>query len=245
MVKISSDAGHGGFGITPGKRCPDGSMYEWDFNSTVVKYMIAELANYENVQTLRVDDPSGKTDVPLKTRTDKVNAWGSNVHISVHANAAGNGWSDAHGIETFVYKATLEESVSLARLVQNELIKVTGLSNRGVKEADLHMVRETRMTSILCECGFMTNHEEATLLKSDSYRKKVALAIVAGLTASYGLKKKVVPKSISIDGGYIIKSGENFWKLEEKLKLKHGTLQKLNPNVDPNKLKVGQKIQVK
>lgn len=193
-MKFSFDAGHGK--DTAGKRTPDNSMHEWEFNSSVVFYIIKELANYENVQTLRVDDPTGKTDVPLKTRTDKVNAWGSQCHVSVHANASGNGWSDVHGIETYTYTSKPKEAVELANKIQNELVKVTGLTNRGVKSADLHMVRETHMTSILCECGFMTNHNEATLLKSDAYRKKVALAIVVGLAAQYRLKKKiiVVPK---------------------------------------------------
>ena len=34
------------------------------------------------------------------------------------------------------------------------------------------------MTSILVECGFMTNKEEAKLLKSESYRLKCARAII-------------------------------------------------------------------
>lgn len=41
---------------------------------------------------------------------------------------------------------------------------------------------------------------------------------------------------------YVIKKGDTFWELEEKHGWKHGTLQKLNPKVDPNSLKVGQKI---
>lgn len=197
LFKISFDAGHGGFGVTPGKRTPDGSMYEWDFNGAVVKHIQEELANYENVAVLRVDDPTGKTDVPLQKRSDRVNAWGSNVHISVHANASGDKWSDAHGIETFVYLNRTKDSVELATKVQNELIKATGLTDRGVKTADFHIIRETKMTAILCECGFMSNHKEAALLKFDDYRKKVALAIVAGLAKQYGLKKKVVPKTVT------------------------------------------------
>jgi N-acetylmuramoyl-L-alanine amidase len=191
-MKISFDAGHGGFGVTPGKRCPDGSMYEWDFNSAVVKYAIAELTTYENVQTLRVDDPTGKTDVPLKTRTDKVNVWGSQCHVSIHANAYGSTFNEAHGIETFVYKTTLIEAVGLANKVQASLVAATGLTNRGVKAGDLHLVRETHMTAILVEGPFMTNSNEARLLKLDAFRRNYALSLVAGLASFYGLKKKVM-----------------------------------------------------
>jgi N-acetylmuramoyl-L-alanine amidase len=188
MFKISLDAGHGI--NTPGKRVPDNSMHEWEFNAAVVSKMQLELANYENVAVLRLDDPTGKRDVPLKERTDRINGWGSNVHVSVHANASGDGWSSAHGIETFVYKKSLATANALAEKVQSSLVSATGLTNRGVKEGDLHMIRETKAPAILCECGFMSNKDEAALLKSDAYRQTVALAIVSGLSAQFGLKKK-------------------------------------------------------
>jgi N-acetylmuramoyl-L-alanine amidase len=197
-------------------------MHEWEFNSAVVGYMQEELAYYQNVAVLRVDDPSGKIDAPLKERTDRVNAWGSNVHVSVHGNAAGDGWSDAHGIETFVYKSSGEQ-FELAKKVQSELVKATGLTDRGVKVADLHMLRETKMTAILPENGFMTNHSEAELMKTDEYRKKVALAIVAGLAAQYGLKKvATAPKNGWVKDGvkwYFYKDGtmlKNNWALDSK-----------------------------
>jgi N-acetylmuramoyl-L-alanine amidase len=192
MFKISLSAGHGK--NTPGKQTPDGTMKEWEFNSAVVKYLMAGLANYEDVAVLRLDDPTGKRDVPLQERSDRANGWGANVHIDIHANAFGSTWNDANGIETFVYKKSLKEAVSLAQKVQSNIVKATGLKDRGVKEGDLHMLRETKMTAILVECGFMTNKKEATLLKSDNYRRIVAGAILAGLVEQYGLKKKAVAK---------------------------------------------------
>jgi TP901 family phage tail tape measure protein len=41
---------------------------------------------------------------------------------------------------------------------------------------------------------------------------------------------------------HTIKKGDNFWDLENKYGLSHGTLAKLNPNVNPNKLQIGSKI---
>lgn len=41
---------------------------------------------------------------------------------------------------------------------------------------------------------------------------------------------------------HTIKKGDNFWDLENKYGLSHGTLAKLNPSLNPNNLKVGQKI---
>jgi N-acetylmuramoyl-L-alanine amidase len=227
LFKISLDAGHGK--NTPGKRVPDNSMHEWDFNAAVVSKMQLELANYEGVAVLRVDDPTGKTDVSLKTRTDRVNAWGSNVHVSVHANASGDVWSSAHGIETFTYTSPSKVSNALAEKVQKSIIKATGLADRGVKKADFHMVRETHMPSILCECGFMSNKEEAALLKSDAYQKKVALAIVEGLADQFDLKKKEIKKEatkplekakVNIITGWYTEGSPGLAELEKFLKSK-------------------------
>jgi N-acetylmuramoyl-L-alanine amidase len=199
MFKLSMEAGHAGFGVTPGKRPFDGSMYEWDFSNAVVKYIIEELSHYEDVATHRVDDPSGRTDVPLQTRTNRANDWGSNVHLSIHANAIGTTWNSVRGIETYVYKTSLKEAFALATKVQAELISATGCTNRGVKAGDLHMVRETAMTAILIEGPFMSNRDDLALLKSDSFRKKFALAIVAGLVQQYKLRKRAVKPVTSQD----------------------------------------------
>jgi N-acetylmuramoyl-L-alanine amidase len=189
MLKISVSAGHG-FN-TPGKRTPDG-MPEWYFNSVVVKYLMAALAEYDNVAVIRLDDPTGVQDIPLTIRSDCSNAWGADIHIDVHANAFGNDWNDANGIETFINNFFEAESEILANEVQNNLIETTKLKNRGVKAGNLHMLREVKAkVKILVEAGFMTNQKEAALLKSDEYRKTVANAILDAIVTIYSLKKRV------------------------------------------------------
>lgn len=184
------DAGHGYH--TPGKRTPDGSMREWEFNSVVANYAKEILENYQNVQVLFAHDPTGQVDIPLKSRIDYANKVGADVYVSIHANAYGNGWNSAKGIETFVYTTNPPIARSLANLVQKKLVEKTGLYNRGVKTANFHVLRETKMTAILVECGFMTNKEEAALLKSDAYRRKCAQAIAEGLIEFYNLKLKPI-----------------------------------------------------
>jgi N-acetylmuramoyl-L-alanine amidase len=189
MFKISLSAGHGL--TTPGKRTPDG-MHEWEFNSAVVSIMVLLLSHYKDVAVLRLDDPTGKTDIPLKDRANRSNGWGANYHLDVHANAAGVGWSDAHGIETFSYKLS-GQSFEIAKVLQKYLIAATGLSDRGVKDgSDLYMVNSTKAPANLVECGFMSNKNEAALLKSDDYRNKVANALVNAI-ADYFKLVKVVP----------------------------------------------------
>ncbi len=184
-MKIVLDAGHGP--DTPGKRSPDGSLREYEFNSAVADLAQEKLLQYADVEVMFTHDDN--RDVPLSERTSKANDWGADAFISIHANAFGNGeWNDVNGIETFTYTNASEESVRLAEFVHEELINTTGRSDRGLKTANFHVLRHTRMPAILVECGFMTNREEAELLKSSSYREQCATAIVAGIASMYNLE---------------------------------------------------------
>ena len=195
-MKIALDSGHSL--NTAGKRTPDG-MHEWSFNSVVATHIANELKGYIDVETIRVDDITGAVDVSLSARSDKANKWGADAYISIHANAYGSGgWNNVSGIETFTYPTASRESFVLAKLVQDELVKATKRNDRGIKTANFAVLRSTNMPAILVECGFMTNKEEATLLKSDAYRKTCASAIVKGLADMYGLKKKVIPTPMTI-----------------------------------------------
>jgi N-acetylmuramoyl-L-alanine amidase len=192
MFKITLSPGHGL--NTPGKRTPDG-MHEWEFNAAVVTKMIDLFSHYKDVAVKRLDDPTGKIDVPLEKRAEISNGWGANYHLDVHANAAGNDWSSAHGIETFSYGLS-GKSYEIAKVLQKSLIKDTGLSDRGVKNGDwLYMIRTTKAPANLVECGFMSNKDEAKLLKSDAYREKVANTLVDAIAGYFKLEKvKETPK---------------------------------------------------
>jgi len=187
-MRIVIDAGHGP--ETAGKRSPDGSLREYQFNSAVARYVAdALLHGYEGVDIMLTHDDS--RDVPLKERTDRANAWKADLFVSIHANAYGDGgWNSAQGIETFVHETRPPAAVALANAVQRQLVKATGRPDRGVKSANFHVLRETKMTAILVECGFMTHRQECELLKSDAYRRKCAEAIVAGIVETYGLRPK-------------------------------------------------------
>ncbi|MBD1381077.1 N-acetylmuramoyl-L-alanine amidase [Metabacillus arenae] len=188
-MRFALDAGHAGFGVTPGKRVPDGSMYEWDFNSAVIEKLSVKLLTCKGVSILRIDDPKGRIDVPLLERTDKANDWKADVYYSQHANAFGSGgFNEARGIETFVYTSRSPKAVSLAEAIQRNIIEATGLSNRGVKTANFAVLRHSRMTAILQEGGFMTNREEAKLLKVNSYRETIAQAVFNAFVSHFKLE---------------------------------------------------------
>ena len=186
-MKFAIDAGHGN--NTPGKRSPDGSLREFYFNNPVALEVTRILRNEYGQTVYNPYDVTGKIDTPLNTRVQRANAAKVDAFISIHANAAGSGWNTGEGIETFIYNVGDQPgSMKLAANVQNHLIRDTGLKNRGVKRGNYAVLRETNMPAILIECGFMTNLKENALLKSDSYRKLVARAIVKGIAQTYNLQ---------------------------------------------------------
>src|SRR5690606_34194235 len=189
MVKIAIDAGHGGSGSTPGKRTPDGE-YEWNFNNKVVKAAIKYLNEYKDVEILRLDDPTGKTDVPLKTRTDKANKWGADIIISYHHNALAGKWGTHGGTEVFTYIGEWPDAERLAKLTLERLLKAYGLRNRGLKKANFHMLRESKMPAILVEGGFMDSTIDIKKMRDDKVLDAAGKAVAEGAVDYFGLKKK-------------------------------------------------------
>lgn len=186
-MKIVVDAGHGF--DTKGKQTVDG-MKEYAFNRAVALYLKEELKTFQSVKVFF--SHSDERDVPLSIRTKIANDLNVQLFLSIHANAYGDGrsWNSAQGIETYIYKSRPKEAEQLAYKIQQELITATGRKDRGVKTANFHVLRETNMTAILCELGFMTNKEEATLLKKESYRQTCAKALARAIAHFYHLKRK-------------------------------------------------------
>lgn len=177
---IALDDGHGM--TTPGKRTPilPGTktfMHENEFNRAVVNYLKDHLIRC-GFKVLLVAD--GDTDIPLKTRTDRANKANADLYISVHANAMTGAWGAHNGVETYHYP-TSTKGKKAAEIIHKHLLKGTKQRDRGVKIANFHVLRETKMPAVLVECGFMDNLDEAKLLMSDAFRRECAEEIARGI----------------------------------------------------------------
>lgn len=185
---IAIDNGHGY--NTAGKRTPtmpDGKVIrEWEFNYATAK-KLGELLKLNGFDVTYVSDT--KDDTPLKTRTDRANAAKADLFVSIHYNAFKGVWGSHGGIDTFHYPNSVKGQ-ELAKLVQEELIKETGLRDRGVKAENFQVLRETTMPAILCECGFMDNLKEAKLMLDQEYQLKCARAIAKGICRYFRVEFK-------------------------------------------------------
>ena len=80
----------------------------------------------------------------------------------------------AIGIEQEVY---VEQSIILARKIENNFIDKAKRKSRGLKQHSLLVIRNTYMPSILVELGFLTNKSEGAFLNSKRGQSKMAKAI--------------------------------------------------------------------
>ena len=81
----------------------------------------------------------------------------------------------------------VDESREFARFVQDSLFAQLKkndktLRNLGVKQAPFMVLIGSTMPSVLTEVAFVTNREDAGLLRSEKYRQDVAQALLAGIT---------------------------------------------------------------
>ena len=80
----------------------------------------------------------------------------------------------AIGIEQEVY---VEQSIVLARKIEDNFINNAKRKSRGLKQASLLVIRNTYMPSVLVEVGFLTNNKEGAYLNTKSGQSKMAKAI--------------------------------------------------------------------
>lgn len=134
-------------------------------------------SGYQVVMTRTTDidvaAPGVSDATELQARVDKAPP-NAALFISVHCNAFSN--TNANGIETY-YAPNAVKGSRLARLLNEELEKLGGLNNRGVKSARFYVMTHSKCPASLIELGFITNPREERLLASSDYQQKLAQAI--------------------------------------------------------------------
>lgn len=177
-VVLVIDPGHGG--TDPGHMPHNSSLLaEKDLNLKIATYFGEYIEKYlQNVRV--VYTRTGDTYPSLDERVDKANSVNADYFISIHCN--GNDRKAVHGTETHVHSMDLKNSVGLARSIEKQFSSRAGRKSRGVKDEkdlqhSLQVLKYTNMTSVLVECGFVTNEREANFLNTTYGQEIIASAI--------------------------------------------------------------------
>jgi len=180
---VALDAGHGK--DTAGKRSPDCTLLEYEFNRAIAS-RVRTILTAHGVSVILTAQPDD-LDTSLSARCCAANKKKANIFVSLHANASGSGtWDSASGWEIYVYKKG-GQAEKLAQSIHSVSLPCLGLKDRGIKEADFYVLRKTNMPAVLIEHGFYTNRGECALLKSTAFRDKCAEVDAKGILNYLGI----------------------------------------------------------
>lgn len=125
------------------------------------------------------DRPFTTTTADLKARTDLANELGVDLFVSIHNNALSS--PSGSGTETFHYYYSSVASRRLAETIQAELVAALGLPDRGVKQQNFYVLRNTGMPAVLVEGAFLTNAGDLAVLADPAGRQRIADAVGRGV----------------------------------------------------------------
>ena len=179
---IILDAGHGG---EDGGAEANGVL-EKNINLSITKYVSAylDIAGVKNVLTREDDrllynpgEENHKKRSDLTNRIRFAENYADGVFVSIHQNKFEI--PKYKGLQVY-YSVNNKQSEVLAKTIQNNARLNIDMSNkREVKPADfrIRILDSLKMPAVLVECGFLSNPDEAALLNSEEYQKKIAFII--------------------------------------------------------------------
>lgn len=184
---IIIDAGHGDF---DGGATANG-VIEKDINlSVALKLRDLFVANGFEVVMTREDDQilsdDGLTSIrkkktsDTKNRLELVKKYPDAIMLSIHQNKFEQ--QSSHGAQVF-YGAQHESSARFGEIMQNNLVEMLQPDNTRLCKPcgkNVYLTYYSPAPSLLIECGFISNAQEAKKLVSGEYQRNIAFAIFSG-----------------------------------------------------------------
>ena len=100
--------------------------------------------------------------------------------VSIHQNSFSD--QNVRGPQVFYYENSVEGK-NLAEKIQKSMNKSLAPKRPRMIKANTsyYLLKRSKGTLVIVECGFLTNSEEAELLKTETYQQKAAEAIAEGI----------------------------------------------------------------
>lgn len=184
------DPGHGG--MDPGK-IGINDVEEKEINLEISlmlrdkleKQGIQVVMTRETDQGLYDEDSSNKKVQDLQRRVELIHEEQPVCVVSIHQNSYPD--ASVKGAQVFYYEASTEGK-KLAKELQNALIaQVDPENHRQAKgNTTYYLLERTDVPLVICECGFLSNPEEAELLTDQAYQETLTDAIVSGILEYLG-----------------------------------------------------------
>lgn len=183
-IKIVIDPGHGG--KDPGKIAINGEL-EKDINLAISLLVERDLIEqgYEVIMTRTTDEGLHATGSEwgkvqdLQQRVQLINESEATLAISIHQNSYTE--ESIKGAQVFYYENSAKAKAAAA-LMQEQLKILDPDNHREIKGNDTYyLIKRTITPTIIVECGFLSNQNEAENLCDETYQKELAQTIVKGI----------------------------------------------------------------
>jgi N-acetylmuramoyl-L-alanine amidase len=184
---IIVDAGHGGM---DGGAVGRNGTIEKDINLSIAKKLKSYIEEHGDTCIMIREVDEGlysqegtvrhKKNEDLKNRKEIIKEHDADMFISIHLNYFPQ--AQYYGAQVFYPKGD-ESSQRLAKLTQEELVRILDRNNKRVEKPSdtYYILNGNKVPSIIVECGFLSNPEEENLLKNEEYQNKIAWSIYCGI----------------------------------------------------------------
>jgi N-acetylmuramoyl-L-alanine amidase len=171
-IVVVIDPGHGG--PDPGA-VGIGGLSEIDIVLPVGR-QVAALLQQQGIEAVLTRDR--EIDLDLEPRVQIAERVRANLFVSIHANAISLSRPDVNGIETYYLS---DRGLQVARVLHAHMLQVPGTRDRGIRQANFYVLRNTSMPAVLLELGFVTGEHDARLLADPAFQTQMANAIARGI----------------------------------------------------------------
>jgi len=188
VFKIIIDAGHGGE--------DGGAQSSSGITEKYINLAISEKVNdifrffgYETIMT-RKDDSMCYDDScntirqkkvkDIKNRMNIIEENPNSVFLSIHQNHYSG--SDSFGTQVF-YSQNNEKSEILAQCIQSTIVTDIQQDNKRTilpSGDEIYLLYHSNIPSVMVECGFLSNEQEAIKLNTEEYQSTMAFEIFKG-----------------------------------------------------------------
>lgn len=178
------DPGHGG--LDPGKIGVN-NCKEKDINLEIALKVKEKLEKEEIKVIMTREDENGLSSPEamnhkaedMKKRIERINESDAGLAVSIHQNSYTT--EDVKGAQVFYFTHS-KKGKRMAEIMQENFRLAQPDNQRQAKEnSTYYMLKKTEIPTIIVECGFLSNWEEAEKLVTPEYQEKTAQIICDGI----------------------------------------------------------------
>ncbi len=176
--------------IDPGHGLPDGGATGTDTGIAEEGInLLYALTLSEELRSLGMDAVLTRTDEnaldstkqkDMARRVDIINSCGADAAISIHMNKFKD--RSVSGPMAF-YDTASAESEELAKSVLDNICSAIDRPTRIVNPGDYYITKNSRVPTVILECGFLSNSADEALLTSEEYMRTMMHAAAQGIRA--------------------------------------------------------------